>query len=485
MSKKKSDDIFYGLLLNEDQEKFKEALMDDDIQVVLCDATAGCFTGDTLVRINARKRGKCQTIESLYRSWNGLNANPQQNIQFKDDIYIRGLRGDRVRLNRVLDVICKGPMKIIKLTFEDGRTLRCTPDHKIYEMNERRWIPAAKFLNKTAGVDLYKTTTSGNKSIKHIDKCFWVPKGLHPYARKKCSNSNREYIEIHRAIYEADINGYDSLEDWRNDLGRKEMIFVNTDTHLVHHIDFNHYNNDAENLVMMSKELHNKIHGNYDHFGQGTISPCKCISIESCGEELVYDICCESYHSYTANDIVVHNSGKTLLSVACAKIKVLKEQKYDSAVWVFPVVEEATLGYRPGDTNTKLADYLEPLHDALTTVGDLPSKVISSDVTMKNGTAWIDARSATFMRGINLKRKFIIIDECQNLTVPIIKRIVSRAHSDSKVVILGCQAQTDIPIRDSGFKQLIEHMEHYDGTYKKCELPISYRGKLAMYIDKL
>ena len=41
MGKKKSDDIFYGLVLNEDQEKVKEALMDDNIQVVLCDATAG------------------------------------------------------------------------------------------------------------------------------------------------------------------------------------------------------------------------------------------------------------------------------------------------------------------------------------------------------------------------------------------------------------------------------------------------------------
>ena len=118
-------------------------------------------------------------------------------------------------------------------------------------------------------------------------------------------------------------------------------------------------------------------------------------------------------------------------------------------------------------------------------VGDQPSRAIANDVTLKNGTAWIEARSGTFMRGINLKRKFIIIDECQNLTVPEIKRIISRAHSDSKVVILGCQSQTDIPIKSSGFKQLIEHMEHYEGSYKKCELPISYRGQLAMWIDKL
>lgn len=178
-------------------------------------------------------------------------------------------------------------------------------------------------------------------------------------------------------------------------------------------------------------------------------------------------------------------SGKTLLSVACAKVKVLGEQKYDDCVWVFPVVEESTIGYRPGDTNAKLADYFEPLYDALSVVGDQPNRVIANDVTLKNGTAWIEARSATFMRGINLKRRFIIIDEAQNLTVPIIKRIISRAHDDSKVVILGCQSQTDIPIKQSGFKQLMEHMEDYEGTYKKCELPISYRGKLAMHIDKL
>lgn len=33
-------------------------------------------------------------------------------------------------------------------------------------------------------------------------------------------------------------------------------------------------------------------------------------------------------------------------------------------------------------------------------------------------------------------------------------------------------------------EQLMDHMEGFEG-YIKCELPISYRGKLAMHIDKL
>ena len=176
-------------------------------------------------------------------------------------------------------------------------------------------------------------------------------------------------------------------------------------------------------------------------------------------------------------------SGKTLIAVACAYI-LCKSGKYDSAVYIFPTVEEASLGYRPGNTTEKEAEYLGPLYDALIKIRELPQQAISTDITEKNGTAWITARSATFMRGINLENKVVIIDECQNMSVPIIKRIISRCYDNCKVIVLGCQAQTDVPLSKSGFKQLIDHMEDFDGSVR-CDLPISYRGKLAMHIDKL
>lgn len=176
-------------------------------------------------------------------------------------------------------------------------------------------------------------------------------------------------------------------------------------------------------------------------------------------------------------------SGKTLIAVACAK-QLVSYGNYDGAIYIFPTVEETSLGYRPGSTAEKEADYLGPLYDALAKINEVPSRVITSDVTEKNGTAWITARSATFMRGINFEKKVIIVDECQNLSVPIIKRILSRAHDNCKVIVLGCQAQMDVPLSKSGFKDLIDHMRDYDGCVR-CELPISYRGRLAMHIDKL
>ena len=177
-------------------------------------------------------------------------------------------------------------------------------------------------------------------------------------------------------------------------------------------------------------------------------------------------------------------SGKTLLAVACANILINRDHRYNSATFIFPVIEESSLGYRPGSTTEKEADYLEPLYQALVKCNVIPSQAISSDISNKNGTSWIDAHSATFMRGVNIEKQVVIIDECQNMSIPIIKRIISRCYDNCKVICLGCQSQTDVPIHKSGFKQLMDHMEGFEG-YVKRELPISYRGKLAMHIDKL
>lgn len=177
-------------------------------------------------------------------------------------------------------------------------------------------------------------------------------------------------------------------------------------------------------------------------------------------------------------------SGKTLLAIACAKL-LCSFHGFDGAVYVFPTVEEGALGYRPGTTAEKEQDYTGPLYDALVKIKEVPNQAITSDVSLKNGTAWIEARSATFMRGINIENKVLIVDECQNLTVPIIKRILSRAHDSCRVIILGCTAQTDIPIDRSGFGQLIDYLGKFEDKVAVCSLPISYRGWLAQTIDKL
>lgn len=181
----------------------------------------------------------------------------------------------------------------------------------------------------------------------------------------------------------------------------------------------------------------------------------------------------------------VSGSGKTLIAVTCAK-QLVSHGHYQSCVFIVPTVEEQTLGYRPGTTAEKISDYMIPLRQALMKIGEEPDKVITSSLeeNLKDSNKWVIADSQTFMRGINLENQVVIIDETQNFTVPQIKKIITRNYDNCKIICIGSSSQIDIDPDKSCFARLMAHMAGFEG-YVKCELPISYRGKLAMHIDKL
>ena len=177
----------------------------------------------------------------------------------------------------------------------------------------------------------------------------------------------------------------------------------------------------------------------------------------------------------------VSGSGKTLVATACARM-LQAYHGYDGVVYVFSANQEQALGYRPGTTEEKIGDYLQPLEDALIKLNEEPDKAISSTDTIKMGTAWIDARPSTFLRGVNFNHKVVIIDECQNFTVPEIKKVISRCDDACKVILIGCSAQIDIGADRSCFERLIQYLGAYDFV-KVCHLPISYRGRLCEIAD--
>lgn len=181
----------------------------------------------------------------------------------------------------------------------------------------------------------------------------------------------------------------------------------------------------------------------------------------------------------------VSGSGKTLLAVTCAKQLVVNGH-YQSCVFLVPTVNEQELGYRPGDTWTKISDYMVPLRQALMKIGEEPDKVITGNLeeNLKDSNRWLIVAPQAFLRGVNFEKQVVIVDEAQNFTIPQIKKIISRNYDSSKLIVIGSSNQIDIDPNKSCFTRLMHHMEGFEG-YIKCELPISYRGKLAMHIDKL
>ena len=181
----------------------------------------------------------------------------------------------------------------------------------------------------------------------------------------------------------------------------------------------------------------------------------------------------------------VSGSGKTLIAVTCAK-QLVSRGYYNSCVFIVPTTSEQDLGYRPGTAAEKISDYMVPLRQALMKIGEEPDKVITHTLedNLKDSNKWVIADSQVFLRGVNFEKQVVIVDEAQNFTVPQIKKIISRNYDNTKLIVIGSSSQIDIDPNASCFARLMAHMDGFEG-YTKCELPISYRGKLAMHIDKL
>ena len=185
-------------------------------------------------------------------------------------------------------------------------------------------------------------------------------------------------------------------------------------------------------------------------------------------------------------------TGKTTLAVACAKIIGMK------LVYVFSPVEEQSLGYRPGTTAEKCADYLSPLHSALIEIDENPSMAIyNEDLAndpgrnreimrlVKEDKIWVYPKSHTFVRGSNIKGRTVIIDEAQNYTQSELKKVLTRIHDDCKVIIIGHNGQCDLKNHcNSGFQAYIDLFS--EKPYAKvCKLTKNFRGQLATDADSI
>ena len=91
----------------------------------------------------------------------------------------------------------------------------------------------------------------------------------------------------------------------------------------------------------------------------------------------------------------------------------------------------------------------------------------------------------TFLRGTNLKRKVIILDEAQNYTVADLKKTLTRCSDDCKVIVVGHDKQCDLKNKStSGFIKYIEHFRNHERC-EICELTINHRGWLSQFADEL
>lgn len=163
------------------------------------------------------------------------------------------------------------------------------------------------------------------------------------------------------------------------------------------------------------------------------------------------------------NDVVVctgpAGSGKTAVAVGLA-CEHLVFGKVNKIVITRPVVESGrSIGFLPGDANSKLFPYMLPVLDEMSTYFTEfeINKLIAQNI--------IEIAPLNFMRGRNFHRAFVLLDEAQNATMEQIKMFVTRLGTESKCVINGDLHQSDLEGNGRlGLQICIDKLNGLDGV---------------------
>ena len=179
-------------------------------------------------------------------------------------------------------------------------------------------------------------------------------------------------------------------------------------------------------------------------------------------------------------------TGKTTLAMGAANILVQdKRNELEGIVYIVSPYGEQKQGYLPGSLTEKSEVYYEPAYQAMIEVGMNPNVDVYSEsmISRKKGEAFVKMLTHTYLRGTNLQKKVVILDESQNYTVPDLKKVLTRCHDSCKVIVIGHTGQIDIR-GESGFARYLEHFKNQEKC-AVCKLTTNHRGWLSTYADEL
>jgi len=181
-------------------------------------------------------------------------------------------------------------------------------------------------------------------------------------------------------------------------------------------------------------------------------------------------------------------TGKTLLALASA-LHVRKNYRQIFVARPIVPLSNKDIGFLPGDVQSKIEPYMQPLWDNLRVIQDQFSETDKQSQLISNMTKdeKLVIEPLSYIRGRSLQRIFFIVDEAQNLTPHEIKTIITRVGEGSKVVFTGDIYQIDHPYLDSQSNGLSYLIDHFKGQklYAHINLEKGERSELAELASNL
>lgn len=284
---------------------------------LMVNVSPGCFAGDTVVKVSREGRPSLvkYTLRELWEKQEGLTSRKNRAWRKDKKTFICSYVDHFGKIsNREIYLIEHGGVqKCVKVTFEGGH-ITGTPEHRV--LTRGGW----KRLGELVAGDELASCGKGNAVGKRVKyKTRTIAVWNHPYARTRVINGKtyQEY-PFQRCVYEANASGL-SMDEYlsklkANDFG--SIKFLDKKYH-IHHINGDHYDNRAKNLKAVTAEQHARIHDMYKNLKTHTLVYKKVLAVEDAGEQDTYCIMLAPAYlgepSFLANDIFVHNFGKSLL----------------------------------------------------------------------------------------------------------------------------------------------------------------------------
>ena len=172
-------------------------------------------------------------------------------------------------------------------------------------------------------------------------------------------------------------------------------------------------------------------------------------------------------------------TGKTWIAVGGA-LELLREGKINKIYYLRTVDDRSLkMGFLPGTEYDKSKIYFKPFYDIAIDFGIRPEDI---DLARENET--IVLTTDICLRGSNIEKSVVIIDEAQNMDIDTIKLVLTRLHDDCKAILIGHKFQIDQKYEDgSAFDKYIDYMTQKNWA-KRFELKKNYRGEMATWADQ-
>ncbi|MBP3437738.1 MAG: PhoH family protein [Sutterella sp.] len=185
-------------------------------------------------------------------------------------------------------------------------------------------------------------------------------------------------------------------------------------------------------------------------------------------------------------------TGKTLMTLAAALTQTIDERRFSEIIVTRATVSVGEdIGFLPGTEEEKMAPWMGALEDNLEVLhrseGSAGGGEWGRQATLDLIKTRIRIKSMSFMRGRTFLRKFVIIDEAQNLSPKQMKTLITRAGPGTKIVCMGNIAQIDTPYLTEGSSGLTYVVERFQGWPHAATITLTRgeRSRLADYATEV